>query len=388
VKPYWWAAKPIWWGAALVWSFLAAPGYALEHVTFEREGREQRLAGRVLVTAADGGLLLQTADGVLWSILPEELQEHTQDDEPFVPMTGEEIGRRLLADLPDGFRIYQTPHYVICYNTSHAYAQWCGSLLERLYQAFITYWDKAGFTLHAPEFPLVACVFADRASYELQTQRELGHLSSQIIGYYSFQTNRVTMYDLTGIEALRTLKGRRGSVAQINLMLSRPEAEQAVATVIHEATHQIAFNSGFQTRYADIPLWVSEGIATYFESPDLKSQKGWRTLGRVNRMRLARFRQFAAHRPAGSLTSLVADDRRLRDPRQAEDAYAESWALTYYLLKHRGEDFRRYLAMLSQKPPMVWDTPAQRLREFEEYLGATPDELEGDLLRFIGRLDD
>jgi hypothetical protein len=378
----------VWLGALLGGLCWGTPTVALDHVRMVRDGHEQRLAGRVLVTAADGGLLLQTADGALWSILPEELQEHTQDDAPFVPMTGEEIGQRLLAELPDGFRIYQTSHYVICYNTSRAYAQWCGGLLERLFQAFNTYWEKAGFELKEPEFPLVACVFADRGSYEQQTQRELGQLSAQIIGYYSFQTNRVTMYDLTGIEALRNTNGRRGSVGQINLMLSQPAAEQAVATVIHEATHQIAFNSGFQTRYADIPLWVSEGIATYFESPDLKSQKGWRTLGRVNRMRLARFRQFAAQRPPGALTSLVADDRRLRDPRQAEDAYAESWALTYYLLKHRGEDFRRYLTMLSQKPPMVWNTPAERLREFEEYFGATPDEIEKDLLRFIGRLDD
>ena len=48
-------------------------------------------------------------------------------------------------------------------------------------------------------------------------------------------------------------------------------------TVIHEATHQIAFNCGLHTRYADNPLWLTEGMALYFETPDLRSRSGWRT---------------------------------------------------------------------------------------------------------------
>ena len=45
-----------------------------------------------------------------------------------------------------------------------------------------------------------------------------------------------------------------------------------MATIVHEATHQIAFNCGMQQRYADIPLWLCEGMAVYFEAPDLASK--------------------------------------------------------------------------------------------------------------------
>jgi hypothetical protein len=196
----------------------------------------------------------------------------------------------LLGELPSGFDIHTTNHYLICYNTSREYAAWCGALFERLYKAFTNSWTRRGLKLHESEFPLVAIIFNTRESYTNYSRAELGKSAESIVGYYSLRSNRVTMYDLTGIESLRGAGDRRGSSAQINLVLSRPEAEQVVATIIHEATHQIAFNSGLQTRFADIPLWVSEGIAVYFETPDLQSSKGWRNVGAVKTSRLERFR--------------------------------------------------------------------------------------------------
>ena len=65
-------------------------------------------------------------------------------------------------------------------------------------------------------------------------------------------------------------------------ILARPEAAGLVATVVHEATHQMAFNCGLHARLAPVPVWVSEGIATYFETPDLRSRTGWRGIGGVN----------------------------------------------------------------------------------------------------------
>lgn len=163
-------------------------------------------------------------------------------------------------------------------------------------------------------------------------------------------------------------------------MLSRPEVEQLVATIIHEATHQIAFNSGLQTRFADIPLWVSEGLAVYFETPDLQSSKGWRTIGAVNANRLARFREYLPKRPAGSLESLVMDDKRIRDTRTALDAYAEAWALNYYLIHNHPRKYLAYLEMLSSKKPLVWDKPEARLQQFRESFG---DDLEAARHRFF-----
>ena len=120
----------------------------------------------------------------------------------------------------------------------------------------------------------MAVVFADKQSYLDFTRPELGNAGETIIGYYALLSNRMTMYDLTGVES----QGRGGpdkTAAQINQVLARPEALRTVATIVHEATHQIAFNCGLHTRLSDCPRWFSEGIAEYFETPDLHSAKGW-----------------------------------------------------------------------------------------------------------------
>ncbi|HEY4311378.1 MAG TPA: DUF1570 domain-containing protein, partial [Pirellulales bacterium] len=216
-------------------------------------------------------------------------------------------------------------------------------------------------------------------------QAELGEAASSIIGYYSLATNRMTMYDLTGIESLRAPGDRRGSPAQINLMLSRPDAERTVATVIHEATHQIAYNCGLQTRYADIPLWISEGIAVYFESPDLSKPKGSRNIGSINQSRLAAFAEYAERRPPDSLKTLIADDARFRDTSKALDAYAEAWALNYFLIHQRPKQYRAFLQVLAAKKRLIWDDPSERLAQFTAAFGDIT-ALEADFQRYMAKM--
>jgi hypothetical protein len=371
----------------LLWVALGLPpAAALEHIKFHEDGELQNVSGQVVVTAQDGGLLVLARDGKLWTIEPKHLVSRAQDDEPFRPLSRDELARELARDLPPGFEIHTTNHYLICHNTSREYAQWCGALFERLYRGFTNFWTRKGVKLHEPELPLVAVVFNSAEAYANYSKDELGAAGGSVIGYYSLKTNRITMYDLTGVESLRSGANRRNSAAQINLMLSQPAAEQLVATIIHEATHQIAFNSGLQTRYADVPLWVSEGIAVYFETPDLASKKGWSTIGAVNDSRLERFRQYLPKRPATSLKSLIVDDKRIRDTRQALDAYAEAWALNYYLITRHPREYVAYLQMLAQKPQLVWDDPETRLAEFQAAFGENLGQLEADFLRQTQKL--
>lgn len=358
---------------------------ALDHITIARDGQEQRISGRTLVQAQDGGLMLQGRDGVIWMIQPEKIVGRETDDTAFVPLSKSELAEQLLAELPDGFAVHQTIHYLVCYNTSKAYAEWCGTLFERLYRGFASYWKNRGFELSDPEFPLVAVVFADRESYARLSQDELGSAAPAIIGYYSLRSNRMTMYDLTGAGRAGQRRSTLTTAAQINHVLAQPDAVRTVATVIHEATHQIAFNCGLQTRYADNPLWVSEGIAVYFETPDLADRRGWSTIGAVHPLRLERFRQYLPRRPADSLVTLLTDDDRFRGE-GAEDAYAEAWALNYFLLKRYGREYAIYLKRLAAKRPLINDSPETRIAEFEEALGKDLATLDADFLRYMARL--
>ena len=96
------------------------------------------------VEAEDGGVLLLTADGVALAAAKEEIVSRKSDDKPFVPLTADELAKQLTAELPAGFKIHQTQNYLICYNTSPAYAQWVGGLFERLHKAFYNYWTRRG----------------------------------------------------------------------------------------------------------------------------------------------------------------------------------------------------------------------------------------------------
>jgi len=366
---------------------LASPltAHALEHVSFKRDGAPVEVSGQLVVEAKDGGLILLDEQGKLWTIQKNEQVSRRSDETPLKRLDAKEIAEAVLKELPPGFRVHNTAHYVICYNTSTAYAEWCGGLFERLHRAFTNFWGRKGLDLKDPDGPMVALVFADKASYRRYAVHELGDAVDSIVAYYNLKTNRIVMYDLTGVQADRGETPRRGSPAEINASLGRPEAANLVATIVHEATHQIAYNCGAQTRLADVPVWLSEGLAMYFETPDLSGSRTWRGVGAVNRNRLEQFRRYSRNRPPDSLTKLLETDDRLQTTDAVLDAYAESWALTYYLIRQRPKDFAAYLKALAAKTPGGTETPEQRLQLFEQHFGSVK-RLDDDFMRQMSRL--
>jgi hypothetical protein len=371
----------------VVVAFFESPLLALEHVTIKREGKTIEVTGKIEVEAQDGGVMLLAADGVLWPIVAEEIVSKTSDAAPFKPLTKEELGPQLMRELPAGFKIHQTQHYLIAYNTSEAYAKWVGALYERLYRGFYTYWEHRGWKLAEPEFPLVAIVFDTQENYAAYARTEIGEGTKTIIGYYSLQSNKMTMYDLTGVEGAKFGNDKNAAGMINRILLSQPAAERTVATIVHEATHQLAFNSGMHVRFSDLPFWVSEGLAVYFESPDLKNAKGWSTIGAVNRFSLLNFRKFSQKRTNDGFELLLTDDKRFRDPAAAADAYAEAWALTYFLQKTKPEQYTRYLKALSKLPTLGSTDPADRRAKFKAAFGEDTAALEQEFLRFMRNVD-
>ncbi len=365
--------------------FVGGRAPALDYVTRTANGKATELAGKIEVEAEDGGVLLLTRDGTLWPLPKEEIAGRRSDEVPFEPLQREALAKQVLNELPAGFKVQHTKHYLICHNTPPAYAQWVGALYERLFTAFYNYWQQRGLTLHEPQFPLVALVFDSRESFAQFARGEVGDAAGAMIGYYSLKTNRMVSYDLTGAAGVRVI-GELGTAARINAILSQPGAERTVATIVHEATHQVAFNSGLQVRYADLPFWVSEGIAIYFESPDLSSAKGWKGIGRVNVHNLANFRKLAAAKPP-DLTTLLTADKRFRDSATSAETYSHAWALTYFLIRTRGVEYAKYLEALAKYPPLGEVSADERIAEFKRAFGDNLPGLETEFLRYMRRVD-
>ncbi len=362
--------------------------FALEHVSVVREpgAKPKKLSGQAVVEARDGGMLLMTADGGLHTLPAEMIRSRKTDSEPLVALTREQLSEHVLAELPPGFRVHDSKNYIVCYNTTRTYAEWSSSLLERLQRAFISYWKKQGCDVKAPEQPLVVLVFADQASYARYSRRELGGAVGNVIGYYSPQTNRTVMYDLTGMQAVRREGSSRGSSHDITALLSEPEAEPLVATIVHEATHQISFNCGLQTRLAPNPLWLSEGLATFFETPDLGSSRSWSGIGNVNYSRFERYVQNDDAGRVAPLARMIGDDQVFRDPETAVDSYAQAWAWNYFLIKWKPKEYAAYLKMLAAKPLLTEDAPRKRVAEFRKHFGDDLEKLEAEFYRRMGRV--
>jgi hypothetical protein len=376
---------PARWLAAVFLAAACVPAVALEHVTLVRDGRQERLDGEVLVEAANG-IVLKTADGAYHRIMTTMIRDRSRDSLPLVMLDAEQLAEQLLRKLPPGFQVHHSKNYVVCYNTTRTYAQWTSSLLERLQKAFIAHWKKRGCQVAPPEHPLPVIVFGDQASYAEYAKPELGAAVNNVIGYYNVDSNRTVMYDLTGMQAVRREGYGRGSLHDITELLSIPEAEPLVATIVHEATHQISFNCGLQTRLVDNPLWMSEGLAVYFETPDLTSSRSWSGIG-VN---YARWDLFLDNLDAGlvpPLRRLVADDELFRDPETAVDSYAQAWAWNYFLIKWRPKEYAAYLKDVAAQQVLGQPDPRQRIAMFQQHFGQDFEELEDEFFRQMERVD-
>lgn len=345
------------WGAAA-----CQPSHAVEEITFKDDkGVARTVVGESLLTAQDGGKLFLTDEGFIWTIQAAAVQASKADDKPMVAVDAAEMGRRLLKEFPAGFAVHQTTHYVIVHNTNEAYVRWVGGLFEQLHKGFYAYWKNQGWPLPESRFPLVALVFANRASYDAYGMSDVGEAAKSTIGYYNLQTNRMTTYNV-------------------------PDAERQVATIIHEATHQLAYNTGLQKRYADNPMWVSEGLAVFFESPDFSNPRGWRSIGKVNTVNLARFRRYMPRRGSESLATLLSDDNRFRQEASAADAYSEAWAMNYFLLRTKKKEYVQFLQKLSEGTPFETRGPRERVELFEQIIGTDLATLDKQFLAYMSRV--
>ena len=357
----------------------------LNRVTFtDAKSVVRTIESRVLLEAQDGGLLLEGRDGRLWNVTPKQLQRREATDEEFKPLSAEQLGEQLTKEVAEfGIKtptqVVITKHYVICSTAGKVYAEWCGSLFERLHDAFHADWKAAGLELHEAEFPLPAVVLKDRTEFaEFATKHDRPD-AAQAPGYFSEPTNRVILFDLTA--------GPKAVPAKTAGDIRRKVEASSfnVATMIHEATHQIAFNSGMHTRYADNPRWLTEGMAMFFEVPDLDSRVGWKTIGRVNAPRLKDYREIArSPRELLSLTELIRSDESFLKAEQSRAAYSESWALTFFLLKTRREDAVVYLKSVQRKPRLIADSADDRVREFQAAFGEL-DSVERDWKKWMSR---
>ncbi|MFO0013328.1 MAG: DUF1570 domain-containing protein [Planctomycetota bacterium] len=395
-----WKGLALWLGLILLADSVIAipPSAAVDPtprlVEIQFKAQRPHLVGELVAESPKYGLLILGADGQLTAIPPSAsdggnpelaIASIQEVEGPLPPCDAAELAERIKGLMPQGTKSIQTEHFVVCYNTTDVYARWNANLYERMYIGMRRFWKEKGIEVQEPRFPMVALIFGTRDEYLEYAKRDFRGAESTS-GYYTQTTNRLATFDLTGIEGMLPPGAKVQREELITEIFSRPQAERQVATILHEASHQIAFNTGVQKRLGDYPLWVSEGMATFFESPDFSSSSGWGGTGKVNRFNLANLRRYAPQRPEDSLVKLLSDDKLLRQGETATAAYAESWGLTFFLIKRRPKQYVEYLKLLKDRPIGQPADPKQRLADFKQCFGEDLDKLNKEFIRFIGTL--
>jgi hypothetical protein len=131
----------------------------------------------------------------------------------------------------------------------------------------------------------------------------------------------------------------------------------------------MAFNTGIHNRYCPPPLWVAEGLATLFEAAGIHNARGFMNQSdRVNQGRLRDYRAMLSKIHDGRLPKeLIARDRLFRTSTMA--AYAEAWALTFYLTETQPSQFARYLAKTASHEPFSDYSASERVADFTSVFG-------------------
>lgn len=372
-----------------VLSGLAGTVRALDYLEMTQDGKTRKETGRALyLSEATGEVGFETRDGRYLVVEKKQIVSFTTDETPFSHCTKDELLRLLKKEFPeDGrFGILVKEHFVIVHTTSDAFADWYGQLLERVYSGFTDFWKKKGITLHEPVTPMVAMVFSSRNDFFRFAAEEGNPVTRNTHAYFNLKTNRIVLCDFSGQESRREGEQGRANPRKIAALLQQPGAEENVTMVVHEAVHQIGFNSGLQKRLAPYPLWVSEGLAVFHEVPDHGKLAAWTNRPKVNRTRLAVLQAYFQRQPVDPLRAILVGDEPFHDAQLQRDSYALTWGWTYFLIMKRPKEFVAYLKILAEKDMDSEDSTEIRLRDFTDCFGDDWEKLYKDFSAYIRKL--
>jgi len=281
----------------------------------------------------------------------------------------------LPVGLDAGFSAMLTGHFLIAHDTTPAEAKKLADQLECGFEYFRIFFEKAGFELQLPQERLAWIHFTDSehySSYALRTDKmDLSHLS----GYYSARTNRVAIIG-PHIGSSNTSEPIRAVQSFDIAAMAGDETGIHSVKIAHELAHQLAFNAGLQKRGVMYPLWVSEGLATQYET-------GLSCCRDTNTARKDRLLKMQARGGLIPLDEFISITRLPVGQPMCEDIYAQAWGFFNFLLKSRPHQLKNYLDILCNVQP-GFRPPSMIYKEFTDSFGS-PDLLCEEWIRSVYR---
>lgn len=328
---------------------------------------------------------------------------------------------QLRGEFPDAFGIHVSPHFLVVYDTDEQWARQRAALLEKAHAVYFNTFGRLGYR-PIPLPQRLVCVLFDSHENFMAYGKAMDNMTMEwSAGYYSTRSNRTAFFHdrqnpayehaakrISELDSniaqyrqqIRHASTQRNHAAarQIRQQMNLASRErtwyhnrlEAVAKLgnasktVHEAVHQLAYNSGIQVVGRMYPFWVTEGLATNFETDDPSKPFG-PMHDNLNRSRLL----IEAHSQDRlmPLADFVALHQLPDSASQAESVailYSQAWGTFRFLFRYKADQTRDYLRALAEAEPGPRE--AEQLRaEFIEAYGRI-DTIEKLLENYFKRL--
>jgi hypothetical protein len=288
---------------------------------------------------------------------------------------------------------FDTRHFTALSNAADDYTEARLLECETIYRAFYEHFRRRGFELSKPADKLMVAIFDDQKGFEAYLGKTL---PVTVAGTYDRQSNRLVVYDfgqnsafvrektaeLRAAQLAATELERQRNSGTINRRARDIRASANTVTIMHEAAHQLSFNSGLLQRDKDVPLWLAEGMACYCEAT---VDGVWQGVGEMNQERILNLSDGGKARDGPiPLRSLIGTDQWVRGPSNVQAVllgYGQSWALFRMLMEERPKAMRAYLELIKDRR-----TPDYRLDDFRQAFGNDLDQLQQHYLDYVKQL--
>ena len=225
-----------------------------------------------------------------------------------------------------------------------------------------------GVMLYVPKEPLMVVLFSEYDDY-LDFSTSISPTLASTAGFFDRKSQIAVFYDQgtdnkfdnlyrlntqMQIDKKRMMRTREPGAKDrirladtLQLLIEVKRANLDIEVVSHEATHQLAGNTGLMPGDSPVPVWAAEGLATYFESP---KEAAWSGIGAVNEERLELYRYLAPVPQISNIRFIVTDHifTHAASNMSTLHAYAQSWALTHFLMNKHFTKLMKYYQKLTE----------------------------------------
>lgn len=303
----------------------------------------------------------------------------------------------------DDMKVKQSKHFVLMHDTPDTLtrgkltrADERIQLLETVYECFLLRFYAYGVKLEIPTERLKVLLFNDYKQYRLFADK-IGPELASASGFWEHERNTSVFFDHGTNDTFKALKKFSDELQQrkkeavrdrdlgaatlvrladtIELLIEIEREDSDISVVSHEATHQMAGNTGLLPRHVRIPSWVHEGLATYFETPDGAT---WAGVGAVNEERLDWYRALDRDRVHSNIGFIVGDQifDYAGSLGSTLHAYGQAWALTNFLLEKHFDKLMTFYRRLGELPPDTFLSQEIINQIFDECVGISRDKLD------------